>query len=99
MSDLIVEHLRKEYPTPTEPLVILRDVMLEMSLGQNLAIVGPSGSGKSTLLHIVGTLDRPTAGEVRLQGRRHSRYRNPTWPVFATSASASFFRTITCCRS
>jgi lipoprotein-releasing system ATP-binding protein len=69
MADLAVEHLSKSYPTPGEPLVVLHDVSLEMSLGDNLAIVGPSGSGKSTLLQIIGTLDRPTSGRVRLEGQ------------------------------
>lgn len=63
---LIVAGLSKEYPTPAEPLVVLRDVSLELTPGETLAIVGPSGSGKSTLLNIIGTLDHPTAGTVRL---------------------------------
>jgi lipoprotein-releasing system ATP-binding protein len=49
--------------------VILRDVNLHVTAGQSVAIVGPSGSGKSTLLQILGTLDQPTAGEVRIDGR------------------------------
>ena len=68
MADLTVEHLSKEFPTRAAPLVVLEDVSLELSLGDNLAILGPSGSGKSTLLHIIGTLDRPTAGRVLLEG-------------------------------
>lgn len=62
---LKVVGLGKEYPTPAAPLVVLKEVSLEMSPGDTLAIVGPSGSGKSTLLNILGTLDHPSAGTVR----------------------------------
>src|SRR5256714_7934069 len=68
MADLVVEHLSKTFPTRSEPLVVLRDVSLTLNSGQNAAILGPSGSGKSTLLFIIGTLDAPTAGRVRLDG-------------------------------
>jgi len=69
MPDLLVENLTKEYPTRAEPLVVLRGVSLELSRGENLAIVGPSGSGKSTLLSIIGTLEPPTSGRVTLEGQ------------------------------
>jgi lipoprotein-releasing system ATP-binding protein len=49
-------------------LVVLRGVNLFLSPGEAIAVVGPSGSGKSTLLNILGTLDRPTRGDVRLDG-------------------------------
>lgn len=68
MPELIVQHLTREYPTPGEPLRILRGVDLELSAGQNVAITGPSGCGKSTLLHIIAALDPPTSGTVRLDG-------------------------------
>ena len=68
MPDLIVEHLSKTFPTRGEPLTVLRDASLSLAAGQNAAILGPSGSGKSTLLFIVGTLDTPTGGSVRLRG-------------------------------
>ncbi|HVX11420.1 MAG TPA: ABC transporter ATP-binding protein [Pirellulales bacterium] len=68
MSDLKVHDLTKEFPTRSEPLVVLRGCSFELSRGENMAILGPSGSGKSTLLQIVGTLDQPTSGLVRLGG-------------------------------
>ncbi len=69
MPDLIVQDITKEYPTRGEPLVVLRGCSFSLSAGDNLAILGPSGSGKSTLLQIVGTLDRPTSGQVTLDGQ------------------------------
>ena len=68
MPDLVVQKIRKEFPTRAEPLVVLREASLELSAGENVAILGPSGSGKSTLLHVVGTLDRPTSGSVCIRG-------------------------------
>jgi lipoprotein-releasing system ATP-binding protein len=69
VEQLIVEHLGKEFPTPAEPLRVLTDVSLTLRRGENLAILGPSGSGKSTLLSILGTLEPPTTGRVRLAGK------------------------------
>jgi lipoprotein-releasing system ATP-binding protein len=68
MANLVVEQVSKVFPTRGEPLVVLRDVSLQLQAGQNAAILGPSGSGKSTLLFIVGTLDSPTSGRVELAG-------------------------------
>jgi putative ABC transport system ATP-binding protein len=57
----------KRYPGPPE-VEVLRGVGLTVREGELLAIAGPSGSGKSTLLHVMGTLDRPTAGAVLVAG-------------------------------
>ena len=57
-------------PADNGPLVdVLRRISLDVTRGESLAIIGPSGSGKSTLLQIIGTLDRPTSGQVFLDGR------------------------------
>ena len=66
---LQVENLQKDYPTRGGPLTVLRGVNLALQPGESLAVMGPSGSGKSTLLHVLGTLDRPTSGTVRLGGQ------------------------------
>ncbi|MFN0019995.1 MAG: ABC transporter ATP-binding protein [Pirellulaceae bacterium] len=69
MPDLVIENVSKSFPTRGEPLVVLREVSLALSAGENAAILGPSGSGKSTLLHILGALDSPTSGSVTLRGQ------------------------------
>jgi lipoprotein-releasing system ATP-binding protein len=66
MSKLSVKDLRKEFSSAAETLRVLDGLDLELSGGENLAIVGPSGCGKSTLLYILGTLDSPSAGQVLL---------------------------------
>jgi lipoprotein-releasing system ATP-binding protein len=66
---LEVAHLSKDYPVPQGKLSILTDVSLSLSRGDAVAIMGPSGSGKSTLLYILGALEPPSAGTVRLDGQ------------------------------
>lgn len=61
--------IRKVYQTLSEEIVVLESVSFSMNAGENLAIIGPSGSGKSTLLQILGTLDAPTSGIVRIGGQ------------------------------
>lgn len=67
--DLSVAGLRKEYVTATGSLTVLTKVDLSLSRGDALAITGPSGSGKSSLLFVLGGLERPTEGSVKLRGR------------------------------
>lgn len=71
MSDLVVEltNVRREYQTGEVPTVALADVSLQVRRGEFVAIVGPSGSGKSTLMNLIGCLDRPSSGTVKISGR------------------------------
>jgi lipoprotein-releasing system ATP-binding protein len=63
-----VEGLGKSFPTGEGSIEVLSGVDLVIEEGDRLAVLGESGVGKSTLLHILGTLDRPTAGSVRFHG-------------------------------
>jgi len=68
---LEVVNVHKEYPT-TPPVHALRGVSFSIQSGELVSVVGPSGSGKSTLLHLMGTLDRPTTGDIIVAGHRVS---------------------------
>jgi len=64
---LELERVTKEYPG-SPPLRALDEVSVAVAAGELAAVIGPSGSGKSTLLHLMGTLDRPSSGTVRVTG-------------------------------
>lgn len=76
----------KTYRVGKQTLPVLKNVSLTINSGEVVAITGASGSGKSTLLHIIGGLDRPTTGEVivdglkiaKLSDRKLSNFRNRT---------------------
>ena len=70
---LKLTNVNKTHETGARAVVALRDVSLSVSPGEFVAIMGPSGSGKSTLLNLAGLLDRPTSGEVFIDGRETSR--------------------------
>jgi lipoprotein-releasing system ATP-binding protein len=64
-----VKHLEKYFFNNQHRVEVLNDLDLELGCQDTLAIVGASGSGKSTLLHILGTLDRPSSGQVLFEGQ------------------------------
>ena len=72
---LELERVSKVYPG-SPPVRALDQASLAVAAGELVAVVGPSGSGKSTLLHLMGTLDKPTAGTVRVTGLDVARMRD-----------------------
>lgn len=74
MALIEVENLEKTYETEGVKTPALRGVSFQVGKGEFVAIMGPSGSGKSTLLHIIGFLDRHTAGEYRFDGKTFADY-------------------------
>ena len=85
-NSLKVTDVHKHFDTETRRIDVLCGISFEMARGEALVIVGPSGSGKSTLLHLLGTLDKPSAGSIAInntnpqamQEPRLAKFRNET---------------------
>jgi putative ABC transport system ATP-binding protein len=73
MTLLQARGLTKEFGRDDAGVRAVDEIDLDVESGETVAVVGPSGCGKSTLLHMLGGLERPTRGEVRLDGRRLDR--------------------------
>ena len=69
MNILSIEHLTRVYGKGDTAVTALNDVSFTVEAGEFIAIIGSSGSGKSTLMHLMGGVDRPTSGTVKLQGQ------------------------------
>ena len=66
-------HINKSYSNGLNRLLVLKDISLELKAGEIVSIMGSSGSGKSTLLNILGTLDLPDSGIVKINGKDVSK--------------------------
>ncbi len=69
MAEIRVENLLKSYKQGSRRVEALRGIDLVFNGGEPVAVIGPSGAGKTTLIHILGTIDRPSAGKVLYDGR------------------------------
>jgi lipoprotein-releasing system ATP-binding protein len=89
---LEVQRLSKHYATPRGPLPVLQGIDLTLAPGDALCVTGPSGSGKSTLLYILGALEPPSAGTVRVGGRDPFALAEPELAAFRNATVGFVFQ-------
>ncbi len=85
---LEANNIYKKYGT----LEVLKGVSLQVKKGEIVSLVGPSGAGKSTLLHIVGTLDKPDAGEVKIEGKEIFKQNEKSLSAFRNKSIGFIFQ-------
>ena len=91
-TKLVVSKLSKSFRLGGETISVLDDVDFSVDAGQSLAVIGPSGSGKSTLLHLLGGLDRPDSGTVRLGDREVTALSAAELPAFRNQSVGFIFQ-------
>ena len=90
--DLQVAHVVKRFEIGGTVVPVLDDVSFDVAAGDSTAIMGPSGSGKSTVLHIIGTLEPPTSGEVKIGGRSPFALNEPDMARFRNDSIGFVFQ-------
>lgn len=89
---LVINDLFKSYYLEKSEIRVLKGVTMEIPQGEIVAIVGPSGVGKSTLLHIIGALDRPTSGQVLIDGENIFLYNDDDLAKFRNQSIGFVFQ-------
>lgn len=85
-------NISKSYPTAGADLVVLRDASMTLSPGESTAVMGPSGCGKSTLLNILGTLESPSGGTLRVGGQSPFELAEPQLAAFRNRTIGFIFQ-------
>jgi len=89
-----LKKLSKIYKDAGEEVIALDDANLEVNYGEDLVIVGPSGSGKTTLLQLIGTLDKPSSGEVWIDGKLTTKESDQWLSAFRNQTIGFIFQMI-----
>jgi putative ABC transport system ATP-binding protein len=89
---LHLQNIEKVYRTDTVETLALKNINLEVAKGEFLSIMGPSGCGKSTLLNIMGLLDGPSRGEVRIDGKTTARMNDKQLAQFRNKSIGFIFQ-------
>lgn len=89
---LITRQLFKSYRSGPQEVEVIKGIDLEVESGEIMIIMGPSGVGKSTLLHLIGGLDRPTSGEVLIDGQNLFMLKDKDLAVFRNKAIGFVFQ-------
>lgn len=79
---LQAQHLHYAYPEAGQQHTVLQDVSLTLTTGEQVALVGSSGSGKSTLLNLLGGIDAPLSGDIRIAGQNLTQLKEPHLTLF-----------------
>ena len=90
--------VRKSYMMGKSPLQVLKGVNIDIQRGEFVSIMGPSGSGKSTMMNLIGLLDRPTSGEIEINGKKISLLNDVELSTCGARRSASSSSRSTSCR-
>ncbi len=90
--DLQVTNIVKQFEMGDATVPVLDGVSFNVAAGDSTAIMGPSGSGKSTVLHIIGTLEPPTAGDVKIGGRNPFALSEPDMARFRNESIGFVFQ-------
>lgn len=87
-----ITNLNKSYPAAAGPVRVLRGINWRVPTGEAVAVIGPSGCGKTTLLNLLGALDRPDEGSIRVDGEELSRMSPEEAAVFRNRAVGFVFQ-------
>ena len=98
-QSLLLQSVRRTFHQGGQDLEILKEISFAVAPGEMVALVGPSGAGKSTLLHIAGLLERPTGGEIFINGKSAGKLNDAGRTALRRQDIGFVYQIIICCRN